>query len=102
MKFLLLSLVLFGCATHPLEKKHVFFLHNKYLQLFPLGTSHPQYGQVEYHEIISAFENEGFAVISEIREKDTDGEIYAKKIAGQVDSLLKIGVKPEQFTIFGT
>lgn len=102
MKYILLSLLFFGCATHPLEKKHVFFVHNKYLQLFPLGTSHPEYGKVEYREIVSAFENEGFTVISEIREKDTDGEIYAKKIAGQVDSLLKIGIKPQNITIVGT
>jgi hypothetical protein len=102
MKYILLSLLLFGCATQPLEKKHVFFLHNKYLQLFPLGTLHKEYGKVEYHEIISAFEDEGFTVISEIREKDTDGEIYAKKIAGQVDSLLAMGVKPQNITVVGT
>lgn len=84
------------------NNKYVFFLHNKYLQIFPLGTSHKEYGKVEYHEIISAFEHEGFTVISEIRPKDTDGDIYAKKIATQVDSLVRSGVKSSNITVVGT
>jgi esterase/lipase len=70
--------------------------------LFPLGTSHPEYGQVEYREIVAAFEKKGFTVISEIRPKDTGWKVYAKKVIGQIDSLLKFGVKPADITVVGT
>lgn len=104
MKRSLILLILFlpfsGFAKDGM--KYLFYLHNKYMELVDLKEDHPEYGRMEYHEIISAFQEEGFTVISEIRAKDTDGDQYAQKVKGQIDSLLKKGVKPSNITVLGT
>jgi dienelactone hydrolase len=84
------------------ERKYLFYLHNKFVELSALKEDHPEYGKMEYYEIIEAFKKEGFTVFSEIRPKDTDGDKYAYKIKGQVDSLLRKGVKPSDITVLGT
>lgn len=103
MKYLLLllSLSYFGCTSRS-AGKYVFFLHNRYAQLSQLAQPHPEYGFVEYNEIVASFRNQGFTVISELRPKDTDGIVYAKKVVGQVDSLVTIGVNPSDITLVGT
>ncbi|HTN45647.1 MAG TPA: serine hydrolase [Flavipsychrobacter sp.] len=84
------------------EQKYLFFLHNKFVELFDLKEVHPQYGRAEYLEILDQFKNAGFRVISEKRPKDTDIKQYAQKVVRQVDSLLKKGVKPGNITVVGT
>jgi CubicO group peptidase (beta-lactamase class C family) len=83
-------------------QRYVFFLHNMFLELLPLDAQHPEYGRCEYNKILQRFRNEGFNVISELRPKGTDGDVYAQKVAKQVDSLLHIGVKPTDITVVGT
>lgn len=83
-------------------RKYVFFLHNKFVELFDLQEKHPDYGRAEYHEILNRLSASGFRVISEKRPKDTDMEMYAVKVVQQIDSLVKAGVKPEDITVIGT
>jgi len=105
-KFILLLLVsveTFGQSTKKgLEADYIIFLHNRFLEEFGLSEEHPQYGKAEYHEILDAFRKEGFIVLSEIRPANTDWKKYSVKVIAQVDSLLKLGVKPDHITVIGT
>ena len=86
----------------PEQKDYIFFLHNKFAEGNDLNAEHPEYGKVQYKEVIKSFENDGFIVLSEKRKAETDTEEYAKKVVSQIDSLLKTGIKPNHITVIGT
>lgn len=103
----------FLCSCHSVPKKpakkieqqeirYIFFLHNRFLEEFELSDKHPEFGNVEYVEIIEKFESEGFRLFSEIRPKNTDVKLYANKIVHQIDSLFQLGVKAKNITVIGT
>jgi D-alanyl-D-alanine carboxypeptidase len=104
--FLLLTWSMFflpyNVSSKEMEQKYVFFLHNKFVELFDLQEMHPEYGKAEYHEILEGFRQAGFVVISEKRPKDTDMKKYASKVVHQIDSLIRDGVKPGNITVVGT
>ncbi|MGH2666392.1 alpha/beta hydrolase [Flavobacterium sp.] len=107
--FLLSFYFITGCekskketASKTAEQNYIFFLHNKFAEENDLNIEHPEYGKVEYAEIIKAFKKDGFVVLSEKRKRNTDTENYAKKIVSQIDSLLKKGIKPNHITVVGT
>ncbi|MBD0256255.1 MAG: alpha/beta hydrolase, partial [Cytophagales bacterium] len=52
-------------------------------------------------KILNTLSNAGFFVISEPRQKNTNSEKYADKVAAQIDSLFKAKVAPENITIVG-
>lgn len=83
-------------------KDYIFFLHNRFLEENALEAKHPEYGKAEYQKIISEFQKDGFVVISEKRSAKTDVNAYAEKVISQIDSLFKIGVKPDHITVIGT
>ena len=99
-----LTLLLLLCIYSALSsgQNYVFFLHNKFLEEYGLQDSHPEYGKCEYAAILQRFRSEGLIVISELRPKNADAVKYAQKIAKQVDSLVKKGVKPSHITVVGT
>jgi dienelactone hydrolase len=102
--FFLLCLVQAGLLAQSKTQapRYIFFLHNMFVELQGLEGSHPEYGRVEYTEIVQAFEKQGFTVISEIRPKNTEVKTYAAKVAAQIDSLLKKGVPAGHITVVGT
>ena len=67
----------------------------------PLGAKHLDYGKSQYFEIIDAFKNAGFKVLSEKRPAKTDITFYARKIAHQIDSLIQMGIKANHITVVG-
>lgn len=95
----LLLLCLYGNAN---AQNYLFFLHNMWLELYGTEAAHPEYGKAQYQEIIEKFRKQGFVVISELRPKGTNGNVYAVKVAHQVDSLLKAGVPASHITVAGT
>lgn len=84
------------------EQNYIFYFHNRFAEENSLETGHPEYGKVEYKEIIKSFQKDGFIVLSEKRKPNTDVEEYAQKVVSQMDSLLKRGVKPNHITVIGT
>ncbi len=82
--------------------RFIFFLHNRFLELYDLNEAHPQYGRAEYSEIINAYKDQGFIVISEKREGNVNVRDYALKVTAQIDSLLKTGLEPNRITVVGT
>ncbi|MEZ5041274.1 MAG: alpha/beta hydrolase [Saprospiraceae bacterium] len=105
MKFkLLISLLVFSFvwACYQREERFIFFLHNRFLEEHGLSEAHPVYGRMEYLEIIKAFKDEGFKVISEKRKGNVNARDYAQKINQQIDSLLQLGIEPNKITVIGT
>jgi len=100
--FLMLCLLL-ACGTNPAKtNKHLFFLHNRFLETHDLNASHPSYGKVEYEAIIQAFENEGLKVWSEKRQGNTDTQDYARKVVLEINKLINTGIAPGDITVIGT
>jgi len=75
--------------------RYLFFLHNYYVE------KHGPNGDCKYHDILKAFADNGFRVISEVRSGKIVPSEYAKKIVRQVKRLLDAGVPPERITIAG-
>lgn len=82
------------------KARYLFYLHGKIVEQ-ARRPAHPQYGVYEYDQILDAFRQKGFVVISERRKKDTGIEQYGKRVAGQVKQLLEAGVPPEHITVVG-
>jgi hypothetical protein len=89
-------------SRHPADVRYLFFLHNRFIEGHGPLEEHASYGRAEYREILERFRKDGFVVLSEKRSPNTDEKVYARKLTGQVDSLLNIGVNPEDITIVGT
>ncbi|WP_264204954.1 dienelactone hydrolase family protein [Flavobacterium shii] len=97
------SIFSFGQSkTKSIEQAYIFFFHNKFFEENDLYTKHPEYGKVEYNEIIKSFKNANFIVYSEKRSKDTNAYKYAKKVVAQINILIRKGVKPNKITVIGT
>ena len=75
--------------------KYLFFLHNYYVE------KHGPDGACKYYDILQAFVDNDFTVISEVRSGKIIPSEYAKKIVRQVKSLLDAGVPPKRITIAG-
>lgn len=106
-KYILLFIYLgfnfcYGQKVNKHSYNYIFFLHNKYIEENDLEISHPEYGKAEYNNIIKAFQNDNFIVISEKRKRNTNVKDYAKQVCIKIDSLHKIGVKSNHITVIGT
>jgi hypothetical protein len=83
------------------ESKYMFYLHGKIIEVQGIPAVDPNYGEYEYGAILDKLRKSGFVVISEQRPKNTDGVLYARRIAKQVRSLFDAGVPPKNITIVG-
>ena len=83
------------------ETNYLFYLHGQIIEELGVRPTHPKYGVYEYEQILDSLRQGNFIVISEAREKGTDPEQYAKKVAEQVKALLKAGVPAEDITVVG-
>lgn len=95
-----ISLLLFSCQQKKSEK-YIIYLHNRFLENHSLSEQHPQYGKMEYLEILSSFKNQGFNVIAEIRQGNVNARTYANDIVRQIDSLIYSGVRAKDITVIG-
>ena len=86
-----------------LGQLYLFYLHGRIVEdqgPEAVDTIHG-FGVYRYEDILSAFRKENFIVISEVRQKNTDVEQYAKKLIGQIDSLLQKGIPAINITVVG-
>jgi hypothetical protein len=101
-------------VTHPLEqigytfpasidpsKQYMFYLHGKIIEDQGLPAVSPEFGEYAYEAILEAFSEQGFVVISEQREKNTNSEAYARKVKDQVETLMKMDVPAKNITVVG-
>jgi hypothetical protein len=83
------------------EERYLFYLHGRIIEEKGVRPTDPRYGIYEYEQILDALRREGFIVISEARAKGTDPKEYAKRVVGQVRSLLGRNVPPQNITVVG-
>jgi len=79
----------------------MFYLHGRIIEEQGIHAVHPEYGPYEYSAILDSLSKYGYNVISEVRAKNTDENIYAEKVVKQIDTLLKGGIPAEQIFIIG-
>jgi hypothetical protein len=96
---LLAMLSVFGANAG--DKYYVFYLHGKIVELQGLAANSPEHGPYKYLDILKALKDRGYVVLSEVRGKDTDPEPYARKIAAQIDSLKRTGIKSDHIALIG-
>lgn len=82
-------------------KHYLFYLHGLIIEVAGIRPKSDEHGYYEYELILSELAREGFIVISEAREKDTQVQAYAENLAGQVKKLLAAGVPQTNITIVG-
>lgn len=82
--------------------RYIVFLHNRFLEDHGERDTHPSYGRAEYREILARFRKDGFIVISQKRPPNTDEAKYATKVISELDSLFRLGVRPDEITVVGT
>lgn len=98
----ILLLILYGCdSTTENDKKFIYYLHGRIIEIQGKNAISEAYGKYEFDKIVSALKVENSEVIAEIRSENVDYLKYAQKISKQVDSLLSSGVKPSNITIIG-
>jgi hypothetical protein len=101
-KTLLLTVLL--CVFQTRAQYYVFYLHGRIVE-----TKGPNavdsingFGKYHYYPILDSLRNHGkFTVISEVRGKNTDVKMYAKKVCRQIDSLIFLKVDPSKITVIG-
>ncbi len=75
--------------------RYFLFVHNYYVE------KNGPLGDCKYHDILAAFADRGFIVISEVRTGKIIPCTYAEKVAKNVKTLLNAGVRPENITVGG-
>lgn len=81
--------------------KYLFYLHGKIIEDQGIPAVSPDYGEYEYEAILKKLASYGYVVISEQRQKNTDPLEYAKKVAGQIKTLLDANVPAKNITVIG-
>jgi hypothetical protein len=83
------------------SSRYLFYLHGRIVEEQGAHAVSPDYGSYEYLSILDTLSHHGFIVISEVRPRNTDEDLYAEKLAHQIDSLLKKGVPAKNIYILG-
>lgn len=84
--------------------KYLFYQHGGVVTVLgdnAINQSMPEWGPYEYTRILDSLRKQGFHVISEIRKEGVDDSVYTNKIANQIDTLLRAGVKPGNILVVG-
>lgn len=82
-------------------QKNIFYLHGAIVESQGANAVSPYFGAYDYNGILAAFRKEGFTVNSEVRQPNTNVSSFAEKIAGQINELLKKGVRASDITVVG-
>ena len=100
--------VIYGCKSYHQkgyidqdQEKYMFYLHGGVVQEQGINAVSHIYGKYEYVAIVDAIQRNGFKVISEVREKETEDKDYAEKIKFQIDSLIANGIMPRNIVVVG-
>ncbi len=96
-----------GAIFHDVPEKvdsgahYLFYLHGRIIEERGIRPTDERYGVYEYEQILEALSREGFIVISEARPRGTDPREYARKVVGQIQTLLRENVPPRNITVVG-
>lgn len=109
MRFIRLVVLLFvltGCSNVESketmnEKPVLIYLHGMIVENQGAAAHHPEYGDYEFDNIVTTFQDKGFEVIADLRPPDTDISNYADKVVNQVKELIEGGTQPKDITVLG-
>jgi hypothetical protein len=87
-------------STIDLAARYLFHMHGRAIEVQGPVAKTP-WGAYLYNDVVGAFADRGFVVISEVRPPTTQLAPYATTVAGQVAKLLSAGVPPENITVTG-
>src|SRR5438105_14726369 len=87
-------------ATIDPAARYLFHLHGRAIEVQGPKAKTP-WGNYLYNELLEAFGDRGFIIISEVRPATTQVEPHATMVAGQIAQLLSAGVPPENITVTG-
>jgi len=80
--------------------RYLFHMHGRAIEdQGPIAIT--PWGKYVYNDVVGAFADRGFVVISEVRPPTPQLVPYATTVAGQVARLLYAGVPPENITVTG-
>jgi pimeloyl-ACP methyl ester carboxylesterase len=81
--------------------RYVFYLHGRIVEDQGADAVSPELGRYEYTAIVRQLADSGFSVISEVRARDTDPEVYADSVVRQIRRLLAASTRPQDITVVG-
>jgi dienelactone hydrolase len=97
-----LLLLTSACAPQPTAAPHyIIYAHGRIVETQGRRPIDPAFGVYEYDAILDTMRQAGFEVLSEQRGPDANSDFEASRLSHQVDSLLGLGVRPEDITVIG-
>lgn len=94
-------LILVVSCRNTIPQIHIYYLHGQINEEQGRNAQSEKFGKYELDEILEQLKVSNSIVHCEIRAKDTDVKIYANKISKEIDSLIKLGILPQNITIVG-
>lgn len=82
-------------------ERYLFYLHGRIIEDKGIRPTHPKFGVYEYEQILRAFADSGFTVISEARSSGTEIDRYAQKLVRQIRTLLEHDVSGRHISVVG-
>lgn len=100
--FRLIFTLMIGCVTNGQNNhKYIYYLHGRIIEIQGKDAISEEYGRYEFDNIIQALQDLDRTVIAEVRTENVDYMDYANKVSKEIDSLVRMGVKPMNITIIG-
>lgn len=83
------------------NRKYIYYLHGRIIEIQGKHAVSDIYGKYEFDSIVSALRDSKHIVFAEVRSENVDYLEYAKKVSKEIDSIVKLGVKPKDITVIG-
>jgi len=83
------------------DEKYVFYSHGLIVEGTNPTPTNPRWGIYDFPKVKAALASERYNLIAYHREKKTKPREFARKLAADVNLLIKRGVKPENISLVG-
>lgn len=91
--------IAWGSSQAP--QRYLFYLHPRIVEEGGRRPTDPSYGTYEYDAILDSLRHAGFTVLSEQRPPGIGIDTFVTRLVHQVDSLRKLGVRPQDISVLG-
>lgn len=96
----LLALLAAASRRQP-APRYLIYLHAKIVETQGRLPTDSAYGPYAYDAILDSLRGAGFTVLSEQRGPNANSDSAAGRVVGQVDSLLRLGARPDEISVVG-
>ncbi|WP_189402804.1 alpha/beta hydrolase [Arenicella chitinivorans] len=80
---------------------YVFYSHGFIVEGDNPRPEHPRWGVYDFPKVVLGLSDSDYHLIAYHRTKDTDPDVFAGKLASDVNALLSAGVTPSKITLVG-